>query len=268
VTSALNSRVVVIKAGGAVARIDGALGALPMLMNDPSLGARFVVVHGGGKDITRWMEVASLPVRFKNGLRVTTPEALEIAIMVLRGLVNTSLVAAFAREGLRAIGLSGVDAAIIEAVPHPDGDLGMVGNAGRINVALLDAAIAMGYVPIVAPLGLDANGQVRNINADTVCGAIARAMRARAVVFLTDVPGVMDANGDILRRLTASDVEALIASGVVSGGMVPKLRACLAALASGANEVRIADGRDPEVLHAVLRGSDAVGTLISESKIQ
>jgi acetylglutamate kinase len=264
VSVGVSTSVVVIKVGGAVAHLDGALGALPALLADPMNSARFVLVHGGGKDITHWMNIAGLPVRFKDGLRITTAETLEIATMVLRGSVNLSLVAALARDGVRAIGLSGADAALIEAIPHPDPEIGLVGHAGNVNAEFLHLLIGSGLVPVIAPLGLDAFGQVRNINADTVCGAVARALHAAMVIFLTDVPGVLDERGVVFQHLTTVDVEHLIASGTAHGGMVPKLRACVAALQSGARAVCIADGRDPAVLPSLLSGTGSNGTIVSD----
>jgi acetylglutamate kinase len=161
------------------------------------------------------------------------------------------------------VGLSGVDGGLLEAIPHPDSDLGFVGEAGAIQGDLLLTLVDAGFVPVVAPMALDAKGQLRNVNADTVCGAIAGALRAEVAIFLTDVPGVLDAHGTVLSHLTQGEVEALIEEGQIRGGMVPKARACLAALAHGARKVCIADGRSAGMLPGMLARKSAWGTIIS-----
>ncbi len=251
---------VVIKVGGAVADLDGALLGLPKLI---SSGYRAVVVHGGGQEISALMGRLSLPVRFKDGLRVTDPESMEIATMVLRGKVSVSLVGALVRHGVRAIGLCGVDAGILTARPHADADLGLVGEVDTVNPDLLDVLMRDGYVPLLAPIALDSSGVLRNINADSVAGAVAGALRAAVSVFLTDVPGVLDGHGAVLARLTPAQVTALVADGTIRGGMLPKVGACLAALDSGAQASCIAHGRDREVLRPMLNGGLPRGTVFT-----
>ena len=187
----------VLKVGGRVDPGAGALSALPALLGlggEPP-ACRVCIVHGGGPEVTRWMERLDLPVRFKDGLRVTDPPALEVATMVLRGAVSTALVAALAANGIRAAGLSGVDGGMVRARPHTDPELGLVGEVDAIQPEILEALLARGIVPLVAPLALDSAGTVRNVNGDTLCGALAGALGATLAVFLTDVPGVLDAQG-------------------------------------------------------------------------
>jgi acetylglutamate kinase len=254
----------VVKVGGRVATGAGALAALPDLLGPPpgTEPQRVCIVHGGGTEISRWMERLHLPVRFKEGLRVTDEAALTIATMTLRGSVSAGLVHDLAVIGVTAVGLSGLDGGLVRAKPHPDPELGAVGEVDEVHPQLLEAVMALGMVPLIAPLGLDAEGAIRNINADTLCGAVAGALDAALTVFLTDVPGVLDAHGALIAHLTAAEAEELIAAGVVHGGMIPKVRACLAALAHGARAVCIADGRDRDVLPALLAGQNGAGTVL------
>ncbi len=250
------------KVGGNIGLLEGALGDLPDLLKEGRL--RAVIVHGGGPAVSRLMDRLGLPVEFRGGLRVTDAAALESAVMVLRGQVNTDLVASLVRLGVRAVGLSGVDAGTVLAKPHEDSALGLVGQAGEVRPVLLNLLLDQGMVPCVAPLALDGDGVLRNLNADTMCGALAGALSARRTVFLTDVPGVLRADGRLADRLSASEVEALIATGEITGGMIPKVRACLEALRHGAGAVYIADGRRRGVLTELFTEGNAAGTLIAE----
>jgi acetylglutamate kinase len=254
----------VLKVGGRVSTADGALADLPAVLagGAGSPGRRVCIVHGGGAEISRWMERLALPVRFKDGLRVTDEAALEIAIMTLRGSVSAALVRDLAAIGVSAVGISGLDGGTALATPHPDPELGAVGEVRHVNPALLQALQAAGMVPLVAPLALDDAGNIRNINADTLCGAVAGALDAELAVFLTDVPGVLGEDGRLLDRLDTAAVQRLIESGVIRGGMIPKVRACLAALGRGARAVCIADGRERGVLPAILVGAAGRATII------
>ena len=184
--------------------------------------------------------------------------------MVLRGSVSAALVLDLASLGVRAVGLSGLDGGLVEALPHRDPDLGAVGEIGAVRPALLQAIFGLGMVPLVAPMALDRSGAIRNINADTLCGAIAGMLGADLAIFLTDVPGVLDEHGAVIGRLRAEQAEALIATGHITGGMIPKVRACLAALHQGARAVCIADGRSAETLPAIVSARPGVGTVIEE----
>jgi acetylglutamate kinase len=250
----------VLKVGGRVGGREGALAALPALLGKHQI----CIVHGGGPEVSRLMERLALPVRFKDGLRVTDAGALEAAVMGLRGAVSASLVRDLATLDVRAVGLSGLDGGLVEATPHPDPELGAVGDARAVHPDLLRAVLALGMVPLIAPLALDDAGAIRNINADTLCGAVAGALDADLAVFLTDVPGVLDASGAVIGCLRPAELEALIAEGQIRGGMIPKVRACLAALAYGARAVCIADGASREVLPALLAGRSGIGTIIEE----
>jgi len=252
----------VFKVGGNTGLLAGALGDLPALLAEGRL--RAVVVHGGGPAVSQLMERLGLPVTFKGGLRVTDPDALDSAVMVLRGRVNTDLVASLVRLGVRAVGLSGVDAGMVRAKPHSDPALGLVGQASEVRSELLELLVAQGMVPCVAPLALDGDGIVRNLNADTMCGALAGALSAKWTVFLTDVPGVLRGNGSLAEHLSTDEVEALILSGEIFGGMIPKVRACLEALKHGARAVYITDGRRRGDLTELFTDGTTRGTLITE----
>jgi acetylglutamate kinase len=253
----------VLKVGGRVGGAEGALAALPTLLGAGGGPAHEVcIVHGGGPAVSRLMERLALPVRFKEGLRVTDGAALEAATMALRGAVSAALVRDLASLGVRAVGLAGFDGAMVEATPHPDPELGAVGEVRAVRAELLRAVLALGMVPLIAPLALDEAGAMRNINADTLCGAVAGALGADLAVFLTDVPGVLDASGAVIDRLRQTEVQALIAQGQIRGGMIPKVRACLAALARGARAVCIADGGARDVLPALVAGAPGIGTII------
>src|SRR2546421_6878367 len=192
-----------------------------------------VLVHGGGKRITDWLERLGVPSRFEGGLRVTDAAALEVAAAVLRGVVNSELVAGLRDLGVDAVGLSGVDGGLLIAERVPG--LGLVAHVVGLRRDLLDAILVGGQVPVVAPLARDEQGIVCNVNADDAAAGIAGGLGARQLVLMTDVDGVRDANGRKLDTLSMDEAEDLIDRGVTAGGMVSKIRAALAALSSGAS---------------------------------
>lgn len=211
-----------------------------------------VVVHGGGKVITDWLSKQGVESRFVQGERVTDRPALEVVTAVLAGLVNKEIVAAINRLGGRAAGISGVDGPVIKG-RIADEARGYVGAVTGVDTDLLEALLRSDFVPVVAPLGLNSEKMpagapaTLNFNADVVAGEIAAAMAAERLIFLTDVPGISDRSGKLLPRLSPAEAEALLASGVASGGMIPKVRSCLRALASAATTC-IIDGRQPHAL--------------------
>jgi acetylglutamate kinase len=224
-----------------------------------------VVVHGGGKQMTRYLSERGIESRFVNGLRVTTPEIVEGLLKIFAGSVNHELVASLNRAGARAVGLSGIDAFLAEA-EQMDPALGAVGRVVRANPALLELLAANGYLPVVACVAGDRRGNIYNVNADQMAVACAIAFRAAQLVFLTDVAGVLDAGGQVRPTLTAAESDALIASGIATGGMQAKLRAATAALAGGVDEVRIAPGAAPSVLERLLAG-ESLGTRMIPSEV-
>ncbi len=205
-----------------------------------ALGARPIVVHGGGKELTALLAAMRIESRFVDGLRVTDAATRDAALMVLSGLANKRLAAALIAAGLDAIGVSGVDAGLVRVTRLGDA-LGFVGKPSRVRGGLIEAWLAAGLVPVIAPMSLGDDGEIYNVNADHVAGAVAVAVDAAMLTFVTNVPGVLDAGGQLVERLTAAQAEVLIADGTARGGMVPKVRAALEALASGVGKVRIAD---------------------------
>ncbi len=219
-----------------------------------------VLVHGGGKRMTEWLERLGVPTRFEHGLRVTDPAALEVAAAVLRGVVNSELVAALRDLGCDAVGLSGVDGGLLIGERLPD--VGLVATVVGVRRDLLDSLLVTGQVPVVAPLARDGQGIVCNVNADDAAAGIAAGLGARQLVLMTDVDGVRDDRGHKLDSLTPHEAESLIASGTIAGGMVPKVRAALAALAWEGTEAIIADSAAPGALVRAL-DDPSFGTRVS-----
>ena len=225
-------------------------------------GRSIVVVHGGGKTITDWLGRLNIESRFVGGLRVTDPAGLEVVVAVLAGLVNKTLVAALAARGVKAFGLAGADATLRARIAQPE--LGLVGEVSRVDPEAVRLLVNAGFLPVVAPIGIadDGSDQLLNINADTAAGDLAAGLDAEFVAFLTDVEGVRDESDRVIPQLSRADAESLMASGVASGGMIPKLRACLHALAPS-RRVAIVDGRQPGALRQTLSG-EPVGTILIE----
>jgi acetylglutamate kinase len=210
---------------------------------------RLVVVHGGGKRLTAWLDRLGIESSWDAGRRVTGDAALEVVVAVLGGLVNGELVASLVALGCDAVGLSGVDAGLLVAERIPE--LGHVARVIDARPALLESLLDANRVPVVAPLAPDAAGEICNVNADEVASGLARALRAR-LVLLSDTDGVRDRDGSRVDRLDAAGVEERIADGRISGGMIPKVRGALGVLEAGGREVVIADGRSPDALRRAL----------------
>ena len=218
--------------------LDGLVEAMAVLR----LEATPVLVHGGGKEIARLQSALGLEPRFVEGLRVTDEASLAIVEMVLSGAVNKRLVARLVAQGIPAVGLSGIDGGLLRVrrLEHPAGDLGWVGEITDVQVPVLGLFLDRGMVPVVSPISLGPEGHSYNVNADHAAMAIARALGAASLVFVTNVPGVM-ACGQVVPRLTASEAEAWIAQGIITGGMVPKVRSALQVVAAGVRQARIVD---------------------------
>ena len=237
------SEIVVVKLGGTT------LAEQRQVLAEVAAVARrrpVVVVHGGGKRMTEWLERLGVPTRFEGGLRITDPAVLEVAAAVLRGVVNSELVAALHDLGCDAVGLSGVDGGLLIGQRLPD--VGLVATVVGLRRDLLDSLLVANQVPVVAPLARDEEGVVCNVNADDAAAGIAAGIGARQLVLMTDVDGVRDAAGHKLDSITPEQAETLIADGTISGGMVPKVRAALAALAWEGTEAVIADSAAPDAL--------------------
>ena len=238
------------------------------------VGARPVVVHGGGPQIGAMLKKLEIESRFIDGLRVTDEATISVVEMVLAGGINKALVAAIARAGGRAVGISGKDGGLITArklmaTAKTEGsaieeaiDLGFVGEPDHVDTEVLDALNAANLIPVVAPVGSDAAGETYNINADTAAGAIAAALGATRMLMLTDVPGVLDKSGTLITELKVSEAESLIRDGTVSGGMIPKVETCINAVLGGAEAAVIMDGRAPHALLVELFTEHGMGTMI------
>jgi acetylglutamate kinase len=257
------SEIIVAKIGGStLGSHDTALADVVELQRR---GMRPVVVHGGGALISEWLDRLNVPTRFEKGLRVTDEESLKVVVAVLAGLVNKQIVAELNSLGTQAIGLSGADGGLLQARVL-DAKLGFVGEIVAIDVANVESLLDVGIVPVVAPIALNREGekpgaQLLNINADSAAGAIAKALGARWLVFLSDVPGVRNGNGAVADSLSRQQASALIEGGVIEGGMIPKVRACLDAAGAG-RKCLVADGRVERALLRSIEGQ-MTGTTIS-----
>lgn len=259
-------RVVVIKYGGA-AMTDEALrhsvAADIVLMK--LVGINPVIVHGGGPEITSYMKRLGMPVEFIDGLRVTSPEAMELVKMVLVGKVNGDLVSAINAHGRMAVGLAGDDGNLIRATQR-DPRLGRVGDVTSIDTTVVDNLIADGYIPVIASVGAGDDGGSFNINADLVAGEVAAALGAEKVIFLTDVDGLYADFSDkssLISSLTFSEAETMLADAGLSTGMIPKVGACVHALRSGVERAHILNGTIPHALLLEIYTNEGVGTMIT-----
>jgi acetylglutamate kinase len=238
------------------------------------VGINPVVVHGGGPQIKAMLDRLKIQSEFVQGLRVTDAATVEIVEMVLAGNINKRIVTAIQEAGGQAVGLSGKDGRLIEAtkltrtVRDADShieqvlDLGFVGQPAKINTGVLEALRESEIIPVIAPIGVGEDGQTYNINADTSAGAVASALGAQKLIMLTDVEGVLDGEGNLLPRFTADEARDLMTSGIITGGMIPKLETCLSALESGVEAAHILDGRRPHVVLLEIFTEAGVGTKI------
>ncbi len=259
---------IVVKYGGNAMAADGGEADLASFAGDivlmRSVGMRPVVVHGGGPQIGEMMRRLGKAPEFVDGLRVTDAETLDIARMVLVGKVNRDLVAAINVHAPLAVGVSGEDAAILTASAR-DPALGFVGDVAAVNPDLLARLMAEDLVPVVATIGTDGAGQAYNINADTAAGAIAAAVGAAKLVYLTDVDGIRTDKTDAATRIseiTPDALEALLADGTIGEGMIPKVRSCLAAVRAGVGSAHVLDGRTAHALLLEIFTDEGVGTMV------
>ncbi|TMF22641.1 MAG: acetylglutamate kinase [Chloroflexi bacterium] len=255
-----HNQVVVIKVGGnAIDRArDETLLDVVLLRY---VGMQPVLVHGGGPEITAMSERLGLKAEFKDGLRITDDKTMEVVKMVLTGKVGPDLVATIHRLGGQAVGMSGEDGPTIIAEPL-DAKMGLVGRVTQVNKEPITALLGRGYIPVIASIGLGYDGHAYNINADTVAAEIAVALGAAKVILLTDVPGVQGVDGDVVPVLSRDDARTRIAKGEVTGGMIPKLQACLRAL-DGVPLAHIVDGRTKHALLLELFTEAGIGTMVT-----
>jgi acetylglutamate kinase len=260
---------VVIKYGGSTRAGDAELrNTLQDVVLMQSIGLRPIVVHGGGKDISRLLDKLDIPTRFEDGLRVTDRETMEVVEMVLGGKINKEIVHTLHQMGGHAVGLSGKDGHMLEAVKvksRTGKDLGFVGRVAKVHTKVLESLDRERFIPVIAPLGVDKAGNTYNINADEAAGALAAALKAEKLVFLTDVPGICRRKEDpasLIHSLKARDIPKLVKSGVIGGGMIPKTDACITAVKAGVHKTHIVDGRVPHALLLEIFTPQGIGTEI------
>jgi acetylglutamate kinase len=263
-------RVVVVKYGGnalagAVADHDALASFASDIVLLRSVGIRPVVVHGGGPQIGALLGRLGIGTEFVRGLRVTDAETLDVVRMVLLGQVNPDLVAAINVHGPLAVGLSGADSRLLTTRPV-DPELGFVGEVSAVNATVLEQLLAQRLIPVVATIGADAAGQAHNVNADTAAGAIAEALGAEKLIYLTDVEGLRRDVADpasVLSSVSAEEVAALVGAGAVTAGMIPKVESCLRAVRGGVRQAHILDGRVAHALLLEVFTDQGVGTMIT-----
>jgi acetylglutamate kinase len=261
-------QIVVVKYGGNALAGTSDDDALAHFAQDVVLmrlvGLKPVVVHGGGPQISELMIRLGKTAEFRNGLRVTDSETVDIARMVLIGQVNPQIVAAMNVHGNYAVGVSGEDAGLIRAEAR-DPELGFVGDVAGVNPAILTRLLDDEFIPVVATIGTDEHGQAYNINADTVAGAIAEALDAEKLVYLTDIDGLrrqVDDPSSLIRQTTPDELDALMADGTIAGGMIPKVESCVHAVRNGVRRAHVLDGRIPHVLLLELFTDAGIGTMV------
>ena len=230
-----------------------------------SVGVQPVVVHGGGPEINTWLQRLAIPAEFRDGLRVTDPDTMDVVEMVLVGRVNKQIVNGLNKLGARAVGLSGSDGQLVEARPWGDGSHGLVGDVARVNPDVLEPLLEKGYVPVISSVAATRDGVAHNINADTVAGELAAALEAEKLVLLTDTPGILrdrEDPGSLIHQLRLSEARQLITDGIVAGGMTPKTECCIRALAQGVAAAHILDGRVPHALLLEVFTDAGIGTMV------
>jgi len=262
-------KTVVVKFGGNAIAGTSDHDALSLFAEDivlmHTVGIRPVVVHGGGPQINEMLTRLNIESSFANGLRVTDAATMEVVQMVLNGQVNPQIVSAINTHGNVAVGLSGEDGRTLQCVPR-DPALGFVGDIERVRTHVIDGLLADGLVPVLSTVGVDVNGQPYNVNADTAAGAIAEALSAEKIIYLTDIAGLrkdIDDASSLIQRISVTDLGVLIADGTISGGMIPKIESCMQAVKGGVKSAHILDGRIAHVLLLELFTDQGVGTMIT-----
>ena len=229
------------------------------------VGVQPVVVHGGGPEINSWLKRLEIPAEFKDGLRVTDADTMDVVEMVLVGRVNKQIVNGLNQLGARAVGLSGSDGSLVEARPWGDGSHGLVGDVARVNPDVLEPLLERGYVPVISSVAATTDGRSHNINADTVAGEIAASLEAEKLILLTDTPGILRDRNEpesLIRKIRLSEARQLIEDRVVAGGMTPKTECCIRALAQGVSAAHIVDGRVPHALLLEVFTDAGIGTMV------
>ena len=232
------------------------------------IGLNPIVVHGGGPDISKALSEKGVKSQFVNGLRVTDEETVKVSQEVLIGKTNKEIVALINKHGGRAVGISGIDASFIECekqktvVDGEEVDIGFVGKIKKVKRCVLDLLYKDQWIPVIAPIGTDSEGNSYNVNADTVAAAVAAAVKAEKLILLTDVEGIKDKNGEIVYEAMPQDIDAMINDGTINGGMIPKVQGCVEAIHDGVKGVHIIDGRIPHCLLLEIFTKTGIGTMI------
>ncbi|MBW4658867.1 MAG: acetylglutamate kinase [Drouetiella hepatica Uher 2000/2452] len=263
-------RTIVVKYGGAAMK-DSNLKETVMrdIVFLSCVGLRPIVVHGGGPEINSWLAKLGIEPQFKNGLRVTDAATMDVVEMVLVGRVNKEIVSLINQAGGKAVGLCGKDGNMIQARPQGDEGIGFVGEVSSIDVTVLRSLIASGYIPVVSSVAADETGQAYNINADTVAGELAAALEAEKMVLMTDTAGILRDYKDpntLIAKVDIQEARQLIETGVVSGGMIPKVNCCVRSLAQGVKAAHIIDGRIPHALLLETFTDAGIGSMIVASE--
>jgi acetylglutamate kinase len=265
-----SGRIVVVKYGGAAMK-DSTL--KDRVVRDvvflACVGLRPVIVHGGGPEINSWLDKLGIEPQFNNGLRVTDAPTMDVVEMVLVGRVNKEIVSLINQAGGSAVGLCGKDGNLIKARPEGRQGIGFVGEVSTMDVRILESLLKDGYIPVVSSVAADESGQAYNINADTVAGEIAAALGAEKLILLTDTAGILEDYKDpstLLYKLDIQQARELIATGVVGGGMIPKVNCCVRSLAQGVKAAHIIDGRIPHALLLEIFTDSGIGSMIVASE--
>ena len=228
------------------------------------VGVQPVVVHGGGPEINQWLKRLEIPAEFRDGLRVTDADTMDVVEMVLVGRVNKQIVNGLNQLGARAVGLSGCDGGLVEARPWGDGSHGLVGDVARINPDVLEPLLNEGYVPVISSVAATpSDGRAHNINADTVAGELAASLQAEKLILLTDIKGILDNDRRLISKISSRKGRQLIGDNTIQGGMTPKLIAALEAKRNGVKSCHIIDGRLPHAVLLEVLTAEGVGTMIS-----
>lgn len=267
-----SGRIVVVKYGGAAMKDsnlkDKVIRDVVFLA---CVGLRPVIVHGGGPEINSWLDKLGIEPQFNNGLRVTDAATMDVVEMVLVGRVNKEIVSLINKAGGSGVGLCGIDGNLIKARPEGRQGIGFVGEVNTMDVRLLESLLKDGHIPVISSVAADDSGQAYNINADTVAGEIAAALGAEKLILLTDTAGILQDYKDtstLLYKLDIQQARGLIASGVVGGGMIPKVNCCVRSLAQGVKAAHIIDGRIPHALLLEIFTDSGIGSMIVASEFQ
>ena len=264
-------RTIVIKYGGAAMK-DSSLKekVIRDIVFMACVGIRPIVVHGGGPEINTWLDKLGIEPQFKNGLRVTDAATMEVVEMVLVGRVNKEIVSLINQAGLSAVGLCGKDGNLVKARPEGQEGIGFVGEVSSVNVRLIESLLKDGHIPVISSVAADDSGQAYNINADTVAGELAAALGAEKLILLTDTAGILQDYHDpssLIAKLDIQEARQLISTGVVSGGMIPKVNCCVRSLAQGVKAAHIIDGRIPHALLLEIFTDAGIGSMLLASDL-